>query len=71
MIKEEDEMTKLDANDLNILGEIVDLAVKAGGFGVAERAFPVVAKMRQMMQELNQPVAQTEEVLPGFAEAAE
>ena len=66
-------MTKLEIQDVQVLGDLIDIAVKAGGFNVAERAFPVVSKLRVIAQELSQPepVAQTEEILPPIAEAAE
>ena len=64
-------MTQLEIQDVQVLGDLIDIAVKAGGFNVAERAFPVVSKLRVIAQELSQPVAQTEEILPPLAEAAE
>ena len=35
-------MTQLEIHDVQVLGDLIDIAVKAGGFNVAERAFPVV-----------------------------
>ena len=64
-------MTHFTIEELNLIGEFIDVATKANGFTAAERAFPVVQKMRLMAQELNAPVAQTEEILPPIAEAAE
>ena len=64
-------MTHFTIEELNLIGEFIDIATKAHGFNVAERAFPIVQKMRVMAKELSAPVAQTEEILPPIAEAAE
>jgi hypothetical protein len=63
-------MTQLEIQDVQVLGDLIDIAVKAGGFNVAERAFPVVSKLRVIAQELSQPVAEGE-IWPPLAEAAE
>lgn len=65
-------MTKFTLEELNLIVAIIDVATKASGYDLAEKAFPIVQKMRLMVQELNAPpVAQTEEILPPMAEAAE
>ena len=63
---------KLTIEDVQVLGDLIDIAVKAGGFNVAERAFPVVSKLRVIAQELSapEPVAKTEE-MSALADAAE
>lgn len=64
-------MTKFTIEELNLIGAIIDVATKASGFELAEKAFPIVQKMRQMAMELNAPPVAEGEVLPPMAEAAE
>ncbi len=48
-------MTTLTIDDLNKILGFIDLATKAGGYAVAEQAFPLVEKMKQMAQETPGP----------------
>lgn len=37
--------------ELNILFQLLDIATKAGGLGVANQALPLAAKIQQLAQE--------------------
>lgn len=37
--------------ELNVLVQLLDIATKAGGLGVAQQALPLAVKIQQMAQE--------------------
>lgn len=48
-------MKQFNIEELNKVLGFIDLAVRAGGYSVAEQAFPIVAKMRELAGELPAP----------------
>lgn len=50
-------MTKFTIEELNEILNLMDVATKAGGLQVAQKALPIVAKMQVMAAEIENPEA--------------
>ena len=46
-------MSQFTVEELNKLAQICDIATKAGGLQIAQEALPLVAKMQQIVSEIN------------------
>ena len=47
-----------NSEELNILLQLLDLATKAGGLGVAQQALPLAVKIQQQLQTVDVPATE-------------
>jgi len=44
--------------ELNVLMQLLDIATKAGGLGVAQQALPLAVKIQQQLQPVDVPATE-------------
>ncbi len=47
-------MTQLTIDDMNVIIQMMDIAVKSGGLQIAQQALPLVHKLQQIAKEQNE-----------------